>query len=127
MYKLKVTQEFGRGLYSTRKIYAGEIVMVCELLVLSEIDTPLVNATDLKWYTFKFNETQDCLVLGLGEIFNHTEAANVSYKLSNERGRPVMVFMSQTDIKAGQQLFIDYGADTRVNIGGYTVNLTGLK
>lgn len=118
-YTLKVTPEFGRGLYASRVIQPGEVVTRCELLVFSADDTPKVNDTDLKYYTFKFNETQDCLCLGDGEIFNHQDVSNVSYQLEDFEGRKVMVFRAKEVIQAGLQLFINYTDDVAVNATEY--------
>ena len=121
MFEIRVTPEFGRGLYATRKIYANEIVEVCEILVLSAEDTVKVNETDLKWYTFVFDAAakQDCLVLGNGEIFNHSDTPNVKYDLVRYGNRFKMVFVSTKDIEVGEQLFIDYNRDTKVDASGY--------
>lgn len=127
MIKIITDEIMGRCLVAERPIPAGMVIMQCELLVLSEVDTPLVNETDLKYYTFKFNETQDCLVLGLGEIFNHRSAPNVSYELVDIGDRKVMQFSVIADIWTDDQLFIDYNADVQVNTEGYinTKSLVG--
>lgn len=122
-YTVMVSPEMGRGLYATRDLAAGETIMDCELLVLSETDTPIVNSTDLQWYTFKYDKQRDCLVLGLGEIFNHDDAANVNYELVLVDGRHMMRFSTNQPVVAGDQLFIDYTADADVDVSGYTVNL----
>lgn len=127
MITVKVTNEMGRGLYATRIIKAGEVVSQCEILVLSEIDTAIVAETDLKYYTFKFNELQDCLVLGLGEIFNHADQPNVSFELVDFEGRKVMQFKALSNIETDAQLFIDYNSDTQVETEDYinTKSLVG--
>lgn len=125
MFKIKQCDTFGRGLYATQDVDANTVIMACEILVLSENDTPLVNMTDLKYYTFKFNDTQDCLVLGLGEIFNHDDYENVIYNLEDltdsETGltRKVMVFKSKCPIFSGEQLFINYNADIAIDSAAY--------
>lgn len=124
MYTIKVSPEMGRGLYATRKIGIGEVVAVCEILLLSPDDTIRVNETDLQYYTFKVNKLQDCLVLGDGEIFNHADGlggvnANVVYQLETIDGRLKMVFTAVRVIDADAQLFIDYSADANVNIEKY--------
>lgn len=124
-YILKVTQEFGRGLYASFDIPKDKILFTAELLVLSEQDTKVVNTTDLQWYTFKYDDTRDCLVLGDGEIFNHNDSPNVGYKLGDFDGRKVMYFYTVKDVKADEQLFIDYGADVVVKTNEYKVNLIG--
>jgi SET domain-containing protein len=116
-----MTQEFGRGLYATRKIYANEIVEVAEILVLSQADTVKINETDLKWYTFVFDAAkgQDCIVLGDGEIFNHSDTPNIKYDLVLYGKRFKMVFVSLQDIEVGEQLFTDYNQDIQVETTEY--------
>lgn len=115
---------FGRGVYGKWALRQNTEIAICELLVLSEKDTPIINSTDLKYYTFKYNETQDCLVLGIGEIFNHSNAPNVKFELKEKDGRKLMVFTMLKTVEAGQQLFIDYNSDVQVDTSEYTVNLT---
>ena len=122
-YYIKTSQEMGRGLYPLRTIYKGEIVSICEILVLSQNDTVKVNDTDLKFYTFKFNETQDCLVLGDGEIFNHADDSNVSYELvshdENFQTRHRMIFVAKRDIPPSEQLLINYSDDIQIDSNQY--------
>jgi hypothetical protein len=131
MYHIKVTEEFGRGLYADYAIEKGEMICQCEILALSEFDTLAVNMTDLKYYTFVLDRELglDCLVLDDGEIFNHApmpaekltlgDTANVRYELVNFDGRKVMRFSALRNIGADEQLFIDYGFDMSVNISEY--------
>lgn len=116
---IKVTEEFGRGLYATKAIKAGQTILQCEVLVLSQLDTIIVNRTELKYYTFVYSEEQDCIVLGNGEIFNHADDANVAYQLVDFDGRRVMVFTATQNVLPGFQLFIDYGADCKVDASKY--------
>ena len=119
MYMIKVTKEFGRGLYATETIKEGQVVTECEVLVLSPEDTVKVNQTDLQYYTFVFDEQRDCLVLGDGEIFNHSDTPNVAYKLVNYQGRKLMHFVATKTIKEDEQLFTDYNADVKVDTTAY--------
>lgn len=119
MYAIKMFEDMGRGLVATNLIPRGSVVTVCELLVLSERDTDAVNATDLKFYLFKFNDNQDCLVLGDGELFNHAPEANVGYRLMERKGRDVMEYVALRDIAEGEQLFINYSADVSVDVTEY--------
>ena len=126
IYSVQMIDGMGRGIIAEKDIKRGEVITNCELLVLSPDDTIKVNETDLKWYTFTFNaETgQDCLVMDDGEIFNHDDDANTLYGLIDFNGRKLMRFQACRDIKRGEQLFIDYGADVKkVDIEGYTINL----
>lgn len=121
-YFIKNTAEFGRGLYASNFIKAGRFICQCEILVLNENDTKALESTALKYYTFTYNASQDCIVLGDGEIFNHSASPNVAYKLEDLDGRKVMVFYALSDIIPGEQLFTDYTADVVVDIEGYIKN-----
>lgn len=122
---IKTDRVMGRGVYSNWYLTKGAQVMACELLVLSPEDTVKVNETDLKYYTFVYNQNQDCLVLGDGEIFNHSDEPNVSYELvtifapETKTTRQIMVFRTLRDIEQDEQLLIDYNADTKVNTQDY--------
>jgi SET domain-containing protein len=120
---VKLYEGMGRGLAAFTMIEKGKFVMECELLVLSQFDTPIANMTELKHYTFKYNESQDCLVLGNGEIFNHSDEPNVKYELvdytQDGETRKVMMFTAIRHIDAGEQLFIDYNADIPVDTKEY--------
>jgi SET domain-containing protein len=118
-YYIKSTAEMGRGLYALTDLDAGKILFSAELLVLSPDDTIKVNETDLKYYTFKYNDTQDCLVLGDGEIFNHNDTANIGYRLVDSDGRKIMLFYTLSPILAHDQLFINYSADIAVQTESY--------
>ena len=118
---ITVSKKYGREVTSTKNIKKGTIVEMCELLVLSQQDTKLVNMTDLRYYTFVYDKEtgQDCLVLGSGEIFNHNEKPNVSYAIKEHNGRAMMIFTATKPIKKGKQLFIDYAADSAVKAQEY--------
>jgi uncharacterized protein len=121
MSYIKKTKQYGRGVYADRYYVEGDIIEISEILILSEKDTKKVNETDLKFYTFKYNDKQDCLVLGNGEIYNHSDNPNVSFKLNKKTNK--MVFKALKFIKAGQQMFTNYNEDVKVDTKKYTKNL----
>lgn len=122
LFKIGYSESMGREVIAIKTIPKGTLIELCEILILSESDTIAVNKTELQWYTFKFNSTQDCLVLGNGEIFNHSDKPNVKYELIHKNGRMMMQFIALKDIPAFSQLFIDYSADTNVLTSGYINN-----
>lgn len=119
MYYLENTKEYGRHLVASKDLIKDTLLAHCELLVLNAKDTVQVNLTDLKYYTFKYNEVQDCLVLGDGEIFNHSDSANVSYTIEIIDDRPLMCFRLLKDVSKGEGLFINYNADCQVDTSQY--------
>lgn len=123
MYYIKETKEFGRGLYASTNIFRRSVLTRCEILVLNHRTTQQVNDTPLKYYTFVYDSKmkRDCLVLGDGELFNHSDTPNVGYRLEPivKDGRMLMVFWALKNINPDEQLFIDYNADVDVNVDEY--------
>lgn len=119
LYNIQMSTEYGRGLYSTKLIPENTVIMECELLILNETDTKVIEATQLRHYTFKYDNTQDCIVLGDGELFNHDIHANVTYQLVEVDGRTKMRFTTLSHIRTGTQLYIDYNQDIQVKIKEY--------
>lgn len=107
---------FGRGVVALDYINEG----VCPVLPLTTEDTAKVNETSLKQYTFVFDKEkkQDCLVMGLGELYNHSDAPNVGYRLN-----PIcktMEFYTLRPVAKGEQLFTDYRQDDdSIKLGDY--------
>lgn len=121
---IMTTQEFGRGVYALCDIPQGTIIERAHILVLSEADTIAIRNTDLKYYDFNYNDKQACLVLGNGELYNHSDTPNLRYDLVSCGGHERMVFVTTKPVKAGEQLFTNYNQDdTSVNPKDYTVNL----
>lgn len=127
MIKITQSEKYGREVTATEFIYQDDTVTLCEILVLNQDDTITVNRTELQFYTFKFNDHQDCLVLGYGEIFNHSDTPNVTYDLVEHEGRIKMRFKALRDIELGEQLFINYNKDVNVDVTTYiNKNLMGV-
>jgi SET domain-containing protein len=124
-YFIKQCEQYGRGLYAATDLQGNKILFSAELLVLSEQDTRTVASTELRDYVFTFDERRDCLVLGDGELFNHSDVPNVGYKLGKHAERTVMYFYTLVDVTAGSQLFIDYKKDLREGekLAQYATNL----
>ncbi len=125
--KIKLFEGMGRGLtvgisFDQKDVDIRIRLTVCEILLLDHEDTILVNRTALKHYTFAYSATQDCLVLGNGEIFNHSDTPNVSYGIEHVDGRSMMVFRLIKPVLAGEQLFIDYNQDIQVETKEYVAS-----
>lgn len=121
---IATTKEFDRGVYAYQDIKAGELIENCHILVLSEQDTAKIQETELQFYDYTYNEKQSCLVLGNGELYNHSDSPNTMFELN--RNNNTMAYYAISPIKKGQQIFIDYNADI-VNkkdvLKTYTTNL----
>lgn len=123
---IKVSPGMGRGVYyidDTTLAKPGALLFKCEILALDPISTFLVNLTCLKHYTFKLDNYRDCLVLGHGELFNHSDTPNVEYELTTLLdGRKVMQFRLLSRVTSGDQLFINYNQDVNVEVAEYIQN-----
>ena len=121
-YHIRVTKEFGRGLYVKEdSLYLkNQVIMSCEILPLSKTDTIKLEDTALKLYKFKMTDTEDCIVLGDGSLFNHSDKPNVNYFFISRPHRIVMVFVATRTIHPKEQLFINYTQDDKsINIKDY--------
>jgi tRNA-specific adenosine deaminase 3 len=106
------TKEFGRGVFALQMYLPGDVIEVAEIIPFTPHDTEHILSTKLRLYTYRFNRIMDCLVLGNGCLYNHSDSPNVTYVIEqNSSGRPVMMYKALTHIKSGNQLFISYTED----------------
>lgn len=107
MLKIKNSKKYGRHIVSTKKILKKTKIESTPLLLFSKKDRKIVNHTFLKKYIYHypFKKNTDALAMGIGSFFNHSENPNVKFEIKKN----YVVFWAIKDIKAGDQLFIDYG------------------
>ena len=106
--KIKNTKKYGRGLYSLVNLSKGQCVEESEVVILNDIDSKMIESTDLNMYSFAW-KSGSAIALGKGSLFNHSKTPNVTY--FNDYEDKVIYFIAIRDIKKGEQLFIDYGYD----------------
>jgi hypothetical protein len=85
--------------------------MECELVVMSYHDTIIIRRTLLNRYYFNFSPTKGCIVMGNGSLLNHSPDSNVGYVLVERRDRKLMHFYTKRDIRANEELLINYDDD----------------
>lgn len=108
-FSVKNTKKYGRGLYANKNIKKGEIVEVSPVLIIDRDDAKRISDTIVNVYVFEWNRQNSALALGNGSLFNHSKKSNVSYM--NSFSTKEVIFISNKEIKKGQQLFINYGYD----------------
>lgn len=111
MLKVKCFPKMGRGLIATQTIRKGQIVHTAELIQLSRKDAKTVSRTLLDSYVYCLGSGTVGLALGLGSLFNHRLEPNTEYSIITKAGRKCIQYKATMNIKAGEQLFIDYGYD----------------
>lgn len=112
MIEIKMTKTKGRGVFA--RVNIDKYFAICEpqhLIVLSYEDTIKIQETELKHYTYSYTEGIDCLVLGFGSLFNHSDEPNVRYQVFIQGPTSYMHFAAARDIEAGEELTIDYRKD----------------
>jgi uncharacterized protein len=97
---------FGRGVFATRAFAKGETVEHCPTLELPEDEV----VGQLGDYVFGSNEDEHevILLLGYGMLYNHSPDPNCEYVQEAPR---VIAFVTLRDVKAGEELMIDYGEE----------------
>jgi uncharacterized protein len=107
MLKVKKTKKMGRGVFAKAKIKKNTVVIEDFLLPFSLKDSDLIDNTDLVRYVYQYDKNTSCVALGLGSLLNHSENPNCFFKIDKERD--ILTVKTSKVIKAGEQLFIDYG------------------
>lgn len=95
----------GRGVFATRAITAGEIVELCPTLEVADDDA----SGRLRDYVFSSNDDDSVAILplGYGALYNHSPNANCEHV---EHGPGVIAYVATRDVRAGDELTINYGA-----------------
>jgi SET domain-containing protein len=93
----------GRGVYALESILKGEIIEICQLLLV-----PYEEAIDsLDPYVFTYNKKYLAVALGNGSLFNHHNHPNALCYF--EFKDKLLVFEAKKDIHIGEEIFINYG------------------
>ncbi|OBZ68733.1 SET domain-containing protein 7 [Grifola frondosa] len=98
----------GRGVYASQDIPAQRVIEISPILVFTSGEYEQHGKhTVLDHYTFKWRDGRMALALGLGSLFNHSQAPNVSYILDSETES--IRYMTTRPVKRDEELCIFYG------------------
>jgi hypothetical protein len=97
----------GLGVFATADIEEGEILEECHFIELAEIDYDNIDPV-LKDYVFcfPFGAKNQCLPLGYGCIYNHSEFNNAYWECDVENR--VFRFIAKRPIKKLEEIFTNY-------------------
>ncbi len=106
--------EYGLGVFAIDDIPADTTLEECHHLRIEEQNCLGIIEDYVYGLESEQNgsgETEACysLPLGCGSIYNHAENHNIEYWHDTERD--LIVFHTIKDIRAGDQLFVDYGRE----------------
>jgi SET domain-containing protein len=100
-----INDELGYGVFTTKQIKKNTIIenAYCLTINIHHIMTP-----ELKKYVYYNNDKSFFLSLGYGSIYNHSDTANLNWKIVSEEHN-IMNFFSIKDIEIGEELTHNYG------------------
>lgn len=98
----------GRGVFATRRFQDGNLIEVCPIIVLSEIDARKIDSTRLYSYYFGWGPhgNQAAIALGYGSLYNHAATPNAVYQ--KDADTETISFIATRTIQAGEEIFITY-------------------
>lgn len=106
--EIKASPGKGRGVFAIVPIKAGEAVEIAPALYIEAKDSPFIGSTVLACYTFHDDSGDgEWLALGHASMYNHDSQPLAEWAVGNG----VIVIRAIKDIKAGQEITIDYGWD----------------
>lgn len=93
----------GRGVYANEDIKRGEVVEICQLLIVKEEEI----GEQLSRYVFHYKHNLLAIVLGYGSLYNHAKKPNVTCYFDYKK--EVLIFEAKRTILQGEELLINYG------------------
>ncbi len=106
--RIKDTGKYGRGIYATRDIKAGELIEVSPVLISCKNEWAHLKKTVLFDYCFTWGENYEhsAIALGYGSLYNHSYTPNATF--DNNVDNLSIDFYAIVDIKAGEEITINY-------------------
>ncbi|MFD1772404.1 SET domain-containing protein [Paenibacillus rhizophilus] len=101
--------EFNRGIFATRDIAKGELIHEAPVIPYPNEDHEFIEKTILADYVFEYGANHTAVLLGYGSLFNHSYTPNATYDINFKNH--TFDFYSYTDIKAGDEILINYNGD----------------
>lgn len=99
---LKDTRK-GRGLYASSSIKRGELIEVCELILLNMDE---VNGS-LESYVYGYTKNKAAIALGNGSLLNHSDRSNSDFSFDYKK--KLLLIKARKDISPGEEITINYG------------------
>lgn len=105
--KVKHSKDKGNGVFAINDIKSGEIIERSPVIHIPPEDGNMIAFTDLASYVYSDGAEGEVLALGYASLYNHSHNPNADYVVSKK----AIVVFATSDIKAGEEVFIDYGWD----------------
>ena len=100
--------KYGRGVFTTKDLRAGRVIIVNHLLLLTADDR--ADSLLLRRYDFGFESNGSGIALGIASLMNHSTRPNADFDTEyNSDGLPIVFVRTIKPIKKGSQILVDYG------------------
>ncbi|RFU65209.1 SET domain-containing protein [Peribacillus glennii] len=101
--------ELNRGVFATRDITKGELIHEAPVIPYPNKEHVFIEKTLLADYAFEYGINHSAILLGYGMLFNHSYEPNATYDINFDNH--TFEFYAYTDIKAGEEILINYNGD----------------
>lgn len=98
----------GSGVFTSEFIPKNTVVEVSPVIVMSQEERKLLDKTLLHDYIFEWGSRSKkcCMAVGYVPLYNHSYNSNCEYEM--EFDKDIISVIAVKDIKAGEELFINY-------------------
>ncbi|EFM13005.1 conserved hypothetical protein [Paenibacillus curdlanolyticus YK9] len=107
--KLNDGEELNRGVFATCDIAKDTLFHVAPVIPYENEEHEHVEKTILADYVFQYGANHTAILLGYGSLLNHSYTPNATYQLNFEN--LTVDFYAYTDIKAGDEILINYNGE----------------
>lgn len=108
LYIKYINKDKGWGVFTKSKIKTGDIIERIYSLPVN------ISVKDFHNYFFEFNGTDTLLPLGYGCVYNHSDSANISWRIT-DREKYIMEFYVIKDVEIDEELCHNYGSNYWIN------------
>jgi SET domain-containing protein len=111
LIEVRRTRGKGRGVFARKVIPRGAVIERVPVVTfeVQEIFNP-VRRSKLAEYVFKWGDGVVAVALGYGSLYNHSYDPNAKF---HSDGRLTQVFSAIRDIKAGEEITVNYTGTVR--------------
>lgn len=102
----------GRGVFASQVIKKDEIIEVCPVLLVNELEVPHLRKTEIINYYFSWGDNKNnhkaAICLGFGSLYNHSYTPNATYvKLFDEQ---IIKFLAIKHIQKDEEITVNYNS-----------------
>lgn len=97
----------GRGLYANTEISKGELIEVCELILMDMEEVQ----DSLEGYVYGYSRNKAAIALGNGSLLNHSDKSNSDFYFNYRKKQ--LCITAKKKISPGEEITINYGYDQK--------------